>query len=66
MTGVSTVQNIYAGRQSRPGEPTLVNLLRRDIYGHPFSEVLSASGCCCGAASHSVLWRLATDLGFVG
>jgi hypothetical protein len=29
MTGVSTVRNIYEGLQSRRGEPTLVNLLRR-------------------------------------
>ena len=44
MTGVSTVRDIYKDLESRPGEPTLVNLLRRDIYGHPFSDVLSASG----------------------
>jgi hypothetical protein len=44
MTGVSTVRNIYEGLESRPGEPTLVNLLRRDIYRHLFSDVLSASG----------------------
>ena len=44
MTGVQTIRDIYEGLQSSPGEPTLVNSLRRDIYGHPFSDVLSVSG----------------------
>jgi hypothetical protein len=32
----------------------------------PCGLELADQVCCCGAASHFVLWRLATDPGFVG
>jgi hypothetical protein len=52
MSGGSTMRDIYDRPTIRPGEPTLVNLLRKDIYRHPFSgaKFLRATPPCPGSS----------------